>query len=88
MEPLKPVPGAFAHPEKCASLVALVRRPAAVERGVPVGILACLMAENSMRGNGYRVTIHIENRHPLNLKSLLALLLEKRNGQSAAVCMQ
>ncbi len=44
--------------------------------GIPVDIFARLLVENSLLQDGHRGIVHLENRHPLDLKSLIGILLE------------
>jgi thioester reductase-like protein len=43
--------------------------------GLPVDALARILVENTLAGDGHRGIVHIDNRDPLDLKSILGLLL-------------
>ena len=48
--------------------------------GVPVDVFARLIVRNSLSSDSYRGIVHIENRNPLSVPSLLQALLESREG--------
>ncbi len=63
----------------------------AVFHGVPVDLLARLIVENALLADGYRGVVHIENRDPLKLDALIALLLAtgaERRGPTHRVGME
>jgi amino acid adenylation domain-containing protein/thioester reductase-like protein len=43
--------------------------------GMPVDALARILVENTLAGDGHRGIVHIDNRDPLDLKSIIGLLL-------------
>ncbi|MES2355404.1 MAG: amino acid adenylation domain-containing protein [Pseudomonadota bacterium] len=56
--------------------------------GVPVDILSRLIVETSLAPGEPHTVIHIENRNPQSLKSIIEIMLdEKHQGQSNAPCI-
>jgi amino acid adenylation domain-containing protein/thioester reductase-like protein len=54
--------------------------PDSALHGVPVDTLVALMVENSLDGDDYRGIIHLDNRHPASLQSVIESLLEALPG--------
>lgn len=57
----------------------------AVFHGVPVDILARLIAVNALQADGYRGIVHLENRDPQKLDALIGILLDAGPGYRASL---